>query len=85
MVTERFNPPTRNQLSAVARGDQRLVRAFEQLWKAGGQGIPDEADQIEANRLAIEENAANITFNGDITAENTVRIKSNEVLLWLSM
>ncbi len=70
MVT-RFNPPTRKQISDMANGDDRMVRALEQLWRAGGQDLSDIQAQVDALTIVV--------------AGNTARIKTNEVLLWLSM
>ena len=67
-MSELFNPPTRNQLARMANGDQRLLRALEQLFETVGQ-----TNNNEISALTIR-----------VTA-NEVRIKTNEVLLWLSM
>lgn len=63
-----FKAPTRDQLAMVARGDQRLLRAFEQLFRVVGGEVGD--------------GVAELTVRVDA---NEVNIKSNEVLLWLSM
>ena len=103
-MVARFNPPTRNQLARIARDengrvDDRLVRAFEQLWKTGGQEVPDIDEQIKENTAAIFILDGRVTVNeGNIDAleirmtvaevaiaANAARIKTNEVLLWLSM
>ncbi len=83
MVVSRFKAPTRSQLARMSRGedgkvDERLVRAFEQLWVAAGSDVPDVQDQVDANATAIVQ-------LGVETAANAARIKTNEVLLWLSM
>ena len=78
MVIKRFNPPTRDQLVKMARGDERLTRALEQLWNASGQDLADIQDQIDALTIRVTTNETNIIANA-------ARIKTNEVLLWLSM
>ena len=67
-MSDRFNPPTRDQLALIANGDQRALRALEQLFDSAGQLSIDAL-----NDLAVE------------VAANNLRIKTNEVLLWLSM
>ena len=70
-MVARFNPPTRDQLVRMAQGDERLTRALEQLFAVAGTDIAGLTIQVEINTLNI--------------AANTARIKTNEVLLWLSM
>ena len=67
-MSSRFNPPNRNQLANICRGDERLIRSFEQLFDATGQLTIDALNALE---VRIDANEA--------------RIKTNEVLLWLSM
>jgi len=70
-MVDTFLPPTRDQLARVARGDERLIRAFEQLFQVAGTDIAGLQVQVDLNTAGIAANAA--------------RIKTNEVLLWLSM
>ncbi|MBL4589618.1 MAG: hypothetical protein JKY11_06030 [Alphaproteobacteria bacterium] len=50
-MVDLFNPPTREQLARIAQGDNRLLKAFEDLFKAVGQtGVTDQ----ETLTLAIE-------------------------------
>ena len=44
-----FNAPTRDQLSRVAQGDERILRAFEELFRASGRQIPDDLEEIESD------------------------------------
>ena len=74
-MTERFNKPNREQLAAIAGGDNRLIRAFEQLFDAAGQLSPDALDDL----------GVRVTANELQITANETRIKTNEVLLWLSM
>lgn len=70
-MVERYNPPTRAQIARMADDDERMIRALETLFQTGGQGIPDLEERLDE----IE----------DKVDANTARIKTNEVLLWLSM
>ena len=53
MVADTFNPPTRDQLSRVSQGDERLLRAFEELFKSAGRLIPDDLSAIEDDVAGI--------------------------------
>lgn len=53
-MVEKFNPPTRNQLAKLADGDQRLLRALEQLFETVGQ---TNAAELEALAILIEANS----------------------------
>ena len=53
-MVEKFNPPTRNQLARMADGDQRLLRALEQLFETVGQS---NAEELEALAILIEANS----------------------------
>lgn len=53
MVVETFNSPTREQLSRVSQGDERLLRAFEEVFRASGRQIPDSLSEIEADIAGI--------------------------------
>ncbi len=77
-MVDRFNPPTRDQLVRMARGDNRLVRALEQLFAVAGQDLVNIQNQLDALSVRVGVNEDNIS-------DNTARIKTNEVLLWLSM
>ncbi len=84
-MVDRYNPPARAQIAAMANGDDRMVRALEKLFRSGGQELPDIKDNLDALALQVAQNALNIAINADDIAANTARIKTNEVLLWLSM
>ena len=49
MVVQTFNPPTRDQLAKVAQGDERLLRAFEELFRAAGRLLPDDLDELSGD------------------------------------
>jgi len=53
-MVDKFNPPTRNQLARLADGDQRLLRALEQLFETVGQS---NAEELEALAILIEANS----------------------------
>ena len=71
-MVERFNPPTRAQLSAMARGDERLIRALEQLWTVSGQDVPDIEDDTSQ---AVEDIALSLGATGGKVQELIGSIK----------
>ena len=52
--TEKFRPPSRNQLINMADGDTELMRAIEQLFKQTGQTVPTDLDVITADIEALQ-------------------------------
>ena len=85
----RFAAPTRDQLSRIVGTDLKLLRAFEQLFLSAGQTNNDQLDAIEDQLIehtlrldAIDASISNMVSRID---DNEISIKSNEVLLWLSM
>ena len=67
--------PTRAELERVANGDYRLLRALERLFEVAGELTPAQLAEI---RELIEQVQAELEAV-------TTRVKSNEVLLWLTM
>lgn len=67
--------PTRAELERVANGDHRLLRALERLFEVAGETTPAQLEEIKE---LIEQVQADL---GAVTK----RVKSNEVLLWLTM
>lgn len=49
-----FNPPTREQLSRVSQGDERLLRALEDLFRSAGRTIPDDLSGIDDSIAALQ-------------------------------
>ena len=76
-MTERFNPPTRNQLAVVANGDLRLLRSLEALFQVGGIDVPALEDSIESLDVRVTTNEADIlSLDGRVT-DNEVDISTN--------
>lgn len=46
-MTDEFNPPTRDELSNLQGIEPRLIRSFEQLFRASGRQIPENLADIE--------------------------------------
>lgn len=84
--------PSRKQIAAIAKNDQYMIKAFEELFNQAGTISPEN---IEAIAEALSEHVGDETNPHVVTYEqtgakapidaNTARIKTNEVLLWLSM
>jgi hypothetical protein len=53
-MVETFNPPTREQLSRVSQGDERLLRALEELFRSAGRTIPDDLSGIDDSIAALQ-------------------------------
>ncbi len=88
-MAELFNPPTRNQLARLADGDQRLLRALEQLFESVGQILPGDNQEIIDDIAELQVDAGTALSVAQSAALSLVktaqRARSNEVLLWLSM
>ena len=67
--------PTRAELERVANGDHRLLRALERLFEVAGEITPSQIAEIKELLDQVQ---------ADLEAVTT-RVKSNEVLLWLTM
>lgn len=89
MVTDNFNSPTRAQIAKVAGNDERLIRAFEDLFRQAGRGLPDDIDDIvsDIGDLRIDAGTALSVAQSAMASaiRSAQRLRSNEVLTWLSM
>lgn len=81
-----FNPPTRSQISAMAGGDQRMIRALEELFQAVGRDFAGDIEEAQANINALQVSPALPLTQTTMSVLSRVeeRSKSNEVLAWLS-
>jgi len=69
---------TRDDLSKIADGNLRVIRAFEKLFKI----VPDNTTDF-TNSIGNATAKANISDGRSINNERT--LKGSQVLLWLTM
>ena len=81
-----FNPPTRDQIAAMAGGDQRMIRALEELFRTVGRDYSADIEKAQENINALELSAGLPLAQATMAVLSRVeeRSKSNEVLAWLS-
>ena len=81
-----FNPPTREQIARMANGDQRMIRALEELFRVVGQDVAGDLDKVRAavQGLGLSGGLALAQTTAAILTRVEERSKSNEVMAWLS-